>query len=129
LLLSCKSFKNNSVFVVGLVDNDKAEKTPPFLRKFDVIQNTDDLIILKEKESEKHLIKLVPAFEKWIWKVASDCDIPPSQYGYNKWEDIKNITKTDAVFMNGNFKKFINAVIDKDPPPIQTLRFWLSKVF
>ena len=32
-------------------------------------------------------------------------------------------------FRNKQLKKFINAIVQKNPPAIQTLRLWLSKVF
>jgi hypothetical protein len=43
------------------------------------------------------------------------------------FEKLRSESKGETVYENAELKKFINAVILKNPPAIQTLRAWLSK--
>jgi hypothetical protein len=123
----------DDIFVIGLVDTDKFKNNPPLIDKFteivdDRIEN-ENIIVLKIPNTNKHIIRINPAFEKWAWNTAQDCGIMPATYGFDTIDKLIAIAKPYGVFEDSNFKKFVNAIIQANPPQVQTLRNWLSKVF
>ena len=126
---SLERFTNNTQFVIGLIDNDKMKNQPTFIRKFKVLEENAEqqLTILHLPETEKYIARLNPAFEKLILSAAEVCNIQRAQYGFDSFEKFRNAAKDEGVYDNKNFKKFINAVIEANPPAIQTLRYWLNK--
>jgi hypothetical protein len=125
-----EKFEHHHLFVVGVVDDDKFTRVPRYLNEFETVldQKEDNIKVLRERGTQKHIIKIVPALEKWIWMVAEGCGIDAAQYGFDSWQYLKdNVTKDETIYQNTNFKKFINAIIAKNPQPIQTLTTWLSK--
>jgi len=120
-------------FIIGLIDTDKFKRPDPkYLRNYTEIlidkRNEEGLIVLNMPGSNRHLIRLHPAFEKWIYAAAEICNINPSDYGFVAFEKFCKESKKTGVAQNNNVRNFIQAIIDNNPPAIQTLRFWLSKV-
>ena len=121
---------DDSLFVIGLVDNDKVKNVPTYLKGFAEIENNkkeEGLTILNLEGTEKYIVRLHPAFEKWILFVAKSCGIRPEDYGYSDFEKLRSESKGDGVYNNIALNKFIKAVINANPPAIQTLRYWLNK--
>src|SRR5580658_7856673 len=80
-------------FVIGLIDTDKFKRPDPkYIRQFTEIleDNLDDqgLIILKIPDTNKHIIRLHPAFEKWILSVAKSCGIDPGKHGFDTFDKL-----------------------------------------
>ena len=127
---SLERISNNNVFVLGLVDNDKLKNVPTFIRNFKEYENKvadEKLTILNLAGTQKFIVRLHPGFEKWILFVADSCDVKPENYGFEDFEKFKNAAKGESVYENKEFKKFLNEVIQKNPPAIQTLKYWLNK--
>ncbi len=155
-----KKFPNDTAFIIGLVDDDKFKTLPSFIKEFSEIPDNEylsahglqydgvphdlplfiqnhrqlisqqNLIILKHPGTQKYLIKLKPAFEKWIISVGESCGITLGESEYEgNFMRFKDEAKDDEVYNNKNVKKFINSIVIADPPAIQTLRFWFQKVF
>ncbi|HMJ46684.1 MAG TPA: hypothetical protein VK498_05110 [Ferruginibacter sp.] len=124
--------KTNS-FTIGLVDTDKFRREPPQMARFsEVVEDRlqdQGLVVVKMPDTNKHLIRLHPKFEHWIWKLADECAISPKDYQFDSIKALENATKTQQVFENKVFRKFVNEVIKCNPPAIQTLGIWLGKVF
>jgi hypothetical protein len=122
-------------FITGLVDTDKfkRDKDNPNIQKFSevVLDKVKDegLLILRYPTSNKYLIRIHPEFESWFWKTASECGISSNEYGFHSFDSFFMTSKRNNASEDKNFKKFVNAVVLKNPAPIQTLRAWLSKVF
>ena len=128
-------------FIIGLIDTDKFKRKDPKIGLFTALV-TDELhdqklmhdqkiLIRRLPETNKYIIRIHPEFEPWIWDLAAQCSIDPGdpEYGFDTLVKLGEATKTEEAFNNPKLKKFINAVVLQNPPPIQTLRFWLSKVF
>ncbi len=122
-------------FIIGLVDTDKFKRPDPKIEQFtELVEDKlhdQQLLIKRLPETNKYVIRIHPEFEPWIWNLAFQCDIDPKdeQYGFETIEKLNDATKTEEAFENIKLKKFINAIVQKNPPAIQTLRLWLSKVF
>jgi hypothetical protein len=123
-------------FVIGIIDTDKfkRENLYPYLQKFKVIEDKmkpEGLLILNIPETNKYIVRLNPGFERWIWRLSTECNLNPadSEYGFNSIEDLKSAAKQNELVENENLKKFVNKIVSLNPPPIQTLRKWLEKVF
>jgi len=122
--------QDQTLFVIGVIDNDKAKNVPTYIKGFTELVNKEPeegLAILNLAGTEKYIIRLYPAFEKWILFVAESCDVDPGEFGFYNFEKLRNESKGDGVYNNIPLNKFIKAVISKNPPAIQTLRFWLNK--
>ena len=85
----------------------------------------EGLILKQLAESQKYLIVVCPAFEKWIWQRALESNISTKEFGYKTWDDLLNASKNNQVRADANFKKFVNAVVRSDNVAVQTLRSWL----
>ena len=123
---------DDTLFVIGLVDNDKAKNVPTYLNGFTEVINhkkEEGLTILRLEGTEKYIIRLHPAFERWILFVAENCGINPAEFGYGNFEKLRSESKGDSVYDNIALNRFIKAVIHKNPPAIQTLRYWLNKAY
>ncbi len=126
---------NKNDFIIGVIDTDKFKRPDPNIELFTVIVEdklrSEKLLIRKQPETNKHIIRIHPEFEPWIWDLAIECGINPNDeiYGFESIEKLYTASKSVDVFDNQKFRKFVNAVILKNPPPIQTLRLWLTKVF
>ena len=122
-------------FIIGLIDTDKFKRPDPNIELFtELIDDKladEKLLIKRQPLTNKYIIRIHPEFEPWIWDLAFSCDVDPKDeiYGFDTIEKLYHASKSEDVFDNAKFKKFVNAIITKNPPPIQTLRFWLSKVF
>ena len=126
-------FDRDDLFVVGLADTDKFKRDNenPNLQHFEIIENRlieEGLLILKKPGTEKHLIRIDPEFEPWIWERASECEINPGDFGFSNLADLYAGSKSNEVDENQNMKQFIKNVIKKNPPAIKTLREWLVRV-
>lgn len=117
-------------FIIGLVDNDKFIRPEPRLKLYtDIVvdkKQDEGLIIKKEPDTEKHVIVLHPAFERWLWKLAVDNNCIGLN-GINSFEDLKSETKSNKVNDNQKLIDFIKVIVNANPPAIQTLRTWLEK--
>jgi hypothetical protein len=121
----------NHEFIIGIADTDKFKRENPNLKQFEIIDNKlveEGLLILKKPGTEKHLIRIDPEFELWIWKIAGQCEINTAEFGFNSLNDLYQASKNKDVDQDQNMKAFINKVIQKNPPAIKTLREWLVKV-
>ena len=119
--------QNHTQFTVGLIDKDKVKNASNYIKKFIVVFEQDNLAILNLPGTQIYLIQLNPAFEKWLLAAAGSCGISlPNDYIFEHFKrDAKDINVEDI----SRCKKFINSVVEANPPAIQTLKFWLEKVF
>ncbi len=128
-----KKYENAEHFIIGVIDTDKFQREDNYILEFtETVENKlikEGLIIKKLPKTNKHLIRIDPEFEPWMWKIAKECGINPKTYGYNSLTEFYKASKREEVVQNKNFKKMINDIIKANPPAIQTLRKWLEKVF
>lgn len=125
-------FESNN-YVIGIVDRDKFKRDTGPINKFsELVQDrteAEGLLILKKPNTNKYVIRLCPAFEKWIWKVAEQNHINHNDYGFMNIDDLIQAAKSHDVHDHPELIRFVKKVIRHDPSPIKTLRSWLEKVF
>ena len=118
-------------FIIGVADTDKFKRKDPNIDKFTVcVVNKlpeENLIVYQLPESNKHIIRIHPEFEPWIWDLAKKTGIDPLRFGFDTYKKFEKAAKDEDLYDNKDLKKFVNAVIQQNPPAIQTLRYWLSK--
>ncbi len=133
VLKALEEFDDDTRFIIGLIDSDKFKRTYNYCDEFTITREdkvTDQGLLIKQhSNSNKYLIFVCPAFEKWILQLAEENGINPSDYGYDSFESLCNASKRNEIREDKDFKKFVNAVIQKNPPAIATLKRWFEKVF
>ncbi len=128
-----ENITNETLLVIGIVDSDKFENTPPYLENFsqtvEDCSEIENLILKKIPNTKKHLIFVCPKFEPWIWKRAMESSINPVDFGFETLSDLFKSSKSNELREDANFKKFVNAVVRSDNPAILKLKGWLENVF
>lgn len=123
---------NTQGAVIGIVDSDKFKRNPPYLSKFDLTVvdkiESEGLLLKQISGKEQYLIFVCPRFENWIWKCAIECGVDPSQYNFFNILDLESSSKRNQLREDKELKRFVNAIVLKNPEPIQTFRSWLHKV-
>ncbi len=117
-------------YIIGLVDTDKFKRDTEYIKRFVLIEDRikeEGLLIVRLPDTNKHLIRLHPAFEKWAWATAKSCDVVAANYGFDTYQKFQKAAKKLDVAKNKNIEDFLLDIIDKNPPAIQTLRLWLHK--
>ena len=156
--IAMKKITSTNVIIIGVVDDDKYETLPTFIREFKPIPNESyiashgltfdgnshelvdfiqshrktieqqNLIILQYPGTQKYLIKLKPAFEKWLLATGRVCNIHLEDTKYKgHFKKFRDDAKDSEVYFNTELKKFINSIVLANPPAIETLKFWLNK--
>lgn len=120
-------------FIIGVIDTDKfkRESSYKYIQEFtEIVEDKlkdENLLVVKKPGTNKHIIRIHPVFEKWIWNLAIECGAQPSDYGFDSLKSLTDATKQQKVSEHIELKKFINKIVSLNPPPIQTLRNWLMK--
>lgn len=125
-----KRIDNDTLFTFGLVDSDKFKNTPTYIDEFTIIKEdrSEDcgLILRQRPNTNKHLVFVCPKFEPWIWKQATVCGIDPKIYGFENLFSFYKVSKNNLDHVDPLFKRFVNAVVMKNPPAIAVLKNWLD---
>ncbi len=119
-------------FIIGLIDTDKFKRPDPkYLREFtEVVDDkldSEGVIVMKMPGTNRHIIRLHPAFEKWALATAQSCGIYPEKYRFETFKKLAKEAKKLEVAKNKDIEAFLMDIINRNPPAIQTLRFWLEK--
>ena len=118
-------------YIIGLIDTDKFKRDPNYIKQFsEIVEDKlvdEGLLVNKLPGTNKHIIRLHPAFEKWILSVAAKCNVDAAKFGFDTLDRLCKATKKIDVVHNDKVQIFLDEIIQKDPPGIQTLRYWLSK--
>ena len=132
VLKAIEKFDDENAFIIGLIDSDKFKRTYGYCNEFNIIRedkiSEQGLLIKQHSNSNKYLIFVCPAFEKWILRLAEENGVNPGDYGYDSLKSLCDASKRNEIREDKDFKKFVNAVVMKNPPAIATLRIWFEKV-
>lgn len=127
-----KKHNNDNLVVVGVVDSDKFKNTPPYLKEFTEMvfdySSNFGLILKKKPDSNKYIVFVCPAFEKWIWDRAIEIGINPAEFGFRSINDLLVISKRNEIREIPDFKRFVNEVVSSGSQAVETLKQWLLKV-
>lgn len=112
--------------VVGVIDDDK-KKTSKDFAEFEFVKEEHKLQLLKHKTTNKHLILLKPAFEKWIFGQAEKVNVLPQDYKFKNVKAFGQQAKSINVFKNQNVKGFLNTLKQKNPDGFSQLKSWIAE--
>ena len=123
---------NSGDIIIGVVDTDKFKRPDPIIEQFtEVVEDCladHGLLFKKMPGTNKHVVRVHPTFEPWIWEQARLAKIGGGQFGFNSIKQLADAAKTEEVFENKDFKKFVNAVVGANMPAMLTLRRWLNLI-
>ena len=118
----------------GVVDSDKfknIDKDPyiPFFTQIvsNTVNDAEKLKLTKIPGKEHYLIFIHPEFESWILAQAELVGIKLSQYNYNSYKEFERESKNYGLVISPKFKKFVNEIVEANPPGILLLKKWLLK--
>lgn len=122
--------------LIGVIDSDKFPnkgRTIYFEEFsgviFSGINAAENVELRKHVTKPHYLVFIHPKFEPWIWKQAKLADVNTADFGYGSVLDLEKVSKhygTRAASQSGQqFKKFVNAIVQANPPGIILLKRWL----
>ncbi|MBL7826611.1 MAG: hypothetical protein JNJ57_08280 [Saprospiraceae bacterium] len=123
-VLKTVSSKKPGARVVGIIDSDKG-KSERLLKNFEFI--AEEYGIKKYQSSEKTILILCPAFEKWVYHVAKheDVGILPEKFGFDTEKMFRKACKNIEAKNNQNLRQFFNALKQKQAPGLLKLQEWI----
>ncbi|MBC7495130.1 MAG: hypothetical protein H7221_09000 [Flavobacterium sp.] len=125
-----KMIRLNNSECLGIIDEDlnKGAKAAYF-SEFNVVLQTESLILKIHKQRKHYLILIRPEIEKWLMNDANAIGINPSHKDYNLPADLqgfKEVTKIKDIDKNEGFKNFVKKLIREEAPSITTLKHWIG---
>lgn len=123
--------KNNPTnnLVIGIIDNDK--KKPTYFKEFMIKESKHGLYFsIHEHPRKKHFFIIIDkAHEDFVLKCANQANLTQEKYAkFLNLDYLKKISKNIHVSSNEEYKNFLNAIIQKNPPSIDELRNFLVKI-
>jgi hypothetical protein len=116
----------------GVLDSDKFKNIDkdPYISNFsqtisDKINDFEKLRLKKLPNREHYLIFIHPEFEPWILAQAEIVNISLEEFDYNSYKEFERDSKNYGIVRSQKFKKFINAIVEANPPGILLLKKWL----
>lgn len=109
---------------IGIIDDDK-KKTSITFKEFKFIEEKESMRLLQYPSSNKHLILLKPAFEKWVFEQAEQKNIDSAEYGFTKLKDFARLSKSMYVNENQKVKQFLNTIHQKQSAGFIQLKQWI----
>jgi len=111
---------------LGIIDDDK-KKTSPAFKEFVLVEEKESMRLLRYPSSNKYLILLKPAFEKWVFEQAAQKDIETTKYGFGNSKNFARSSKSMYVNENQQVKQFINTIHQKKAAGFMQLKQWILK--
>lgn len=110
---------------IGVVDDDK--RKPPEFTDFQ-LEDEESCIRLYGFEKSR-LIVISPAIEGFLLNCAEEAKIDPSKYKIRNRKRLQQMCKSINAAQNQDLLSFINTLKQKNPPPIATLKSWITTTF
>lgn len=126
----CRIMQNNkaNAICIGFIDDDK--KKPTYISSFKPLEESKYFRLLKHETKSQFLVIAIPAMDKVIYNLCQDFNIDLSKYGFpNDFTAFLNKTKKLAIKSDRNFKNLLNAIKQKNPPEITTVKSLVSKYY
>jgi len=111
---------------IGIIDDDK-KKTALTFKDFVLVEEKESMRLLQYQypSSNKHLILLKPAFEKWVFQQAAQQNVDVTKYGFGRLKDFARSSKSIHVNENQQVKQFLNTIHQKKPAGFIQLKQWI----
>jgi len=114
---------------IGVIDNDK--KKPEYFKEFKIQDHKQELhfSIHKHPKRKHYFIIIDKAHEDFVLKSANEANLTQEKYAkFFNMNYIKSISKNIYVSKNVEYKNFLIAIIQKNPPPIKELRQFITEL-
>ncbi len=121
--------------IIGVIDSDKFKQLnkDKYLLEFsEIIKNLigtnfkEDLQLCKHPAKNHYLIYIHPEFEPWLWKQAELSGIRQQEDSeYKDYKVFENDAKKYGLSRSVSLKRFVNKVVNANPPGILMLKKWL----
>jgi hypothetical protein len=108
---------------IAIIDDDK--NGPSYFNKECVlVEKKNGVTLLKHKNEDHYVLKITPALEDFIDGAAADCEMELFEKDRKKFRDI---VKDRKLHSNQKFVRYLNSIIQKNPPQIKTLKEFIDK--
>lgn len=112
-------------FAVGILDKDKRQID--YLKEFEVISETEHLILHKHPQKHHYIIQVVPAMERFLMSALAESGMSLNDFGLPADLDrFKKISKTVNSKDEPTFKKIFKKLIKNESRQIVLLKNWLN---
>jgi hypothetical protein len=116
-----QDYKGNRLSI-GIIDADK-KIFSKYLQSFKEIKKDSNIIFNKHADKNHYLIKICPAFEKFILQAANEVNVTRQKHKLPiNDKAFYKLVKSREVKKNQNFINFVNAIVAKNPPSIAFLQ-------
>ncbi|MDB5284077.1 MAG: hypothetical protein JWO06_3152 [Bacteroidota bacterium] len=109
---------------IAIIDDDKKGKPTYFTSECFLIEQKNGVILMKHKTADHYVIKITPGLEDFIINAAISCKLELFEKDKKKF---KAIVKDSKLHSNQEFVAYLNKIVQKNPPEIQTLRKYIEK--
>ncbi len=112
-------------FACGIIDKDK--KDLAYLNEFNIIVQTDELILYKHKTRHHYFIQIVPAMEVFILHCAATAGLDLSNFNLpTTIDELTHLTKTINTKYNQDLRRLFTELRRQGIPAIQRLSDWIN---
>lgn len=117
---------------LGLIDEDPNSSRPSDFSNYQIIKEINNLIWMQKPNTRHVLIVICPRLEEWLYATAKTAKVNPSAQPYMLPKSASELhdefTGKREVANNRGVMAFLTAVVDANPPQLQTLRNWLKEI-
>jgi len=113
-------------FALGILDDDGANRRPPYSKEFIVINEQHQVMLFKHPQKHHYLI-FHPPIENWLLAQAKECNLALSDYSLPT--DLKNllkITKVASSKKDYRFRRLFSDLANQNAEGISVLKKWTS---
>jgi hypothetical protein len=112
-------------FALGIIDKDKFEID--YLKEFDIIKTSDNIILHKHASKPHYIIQINPAMEKFILANAAAADLNMKDFDLpDDMNSLRKISKTVNTKNDIRFKKLFKAILKNPNSDFNVLKEWIE---
>jgi len=112
-------------FALGIIDKDK--RAIKYLETFELIVQSDNLLLFKHPEKHHYIIQIDPAIERFILNSAEEIGIELKEFGLpENLDELRKITKRQTSRNNPSLRNLFNELKKQNASQIVTLSKWIS---
>jgi len=123
------NLRNNKA--IGIVDEDRNKgNQPKYFSEFTRILISHDCLLIKQHHTLEHyLIIIQPEIEYWLLNAARESNIDPLDFNLPYDLRIRDITKSNTLHTNNDFRNFIKKLISEKSSSLLTLKNFIQQVY
>lgn len=119
---------------LGLIDRDNIKDKSDFFRdgkNFNTIKKLPNLSLIQRKSKSDHYCIIVePDMERFLLAIAKEINVTSKEFSFlSDLSSFTSVSKTQKIYYNPDFKRFVNQLIEKESETILTLKNWLQQFY